>query len=51
MSIPAVLGAAVLELKDFNLSGTAASELVNYVVGMAVAAIVGYICIAGCMGL
>lgn len=45
MSIPAVLGAAVLELKDFNLSGTATSELVNYVVGMAVAAIVGYICI------
>lgn len=45
MSIPAVLGAAVLELKDLSLTTTASSEIVNYVVGMVVAAVVGYICI------
>jgi len=45
MSIPAVLGAAVLELKDLSLATTASSEIVNYVVGMVVAAVVGYICI------
>lgn len=48
MSIPAVLGAAVLELKDLSLATTASSEIVNYVVGMVVAAVVGYICIRPC---
>lgn len=45
MSIPAVLGAAVLELKDLDITSTANTDLVNYLVGMVVAAIVGYICI------
>ena len=35
----------VLELKDLSLATTASSEIVNYVVGMVVAAVVGYICI------
>ena len=45
MSIPAVLGAALLELKDFDVASTSQSDLINYLVGMAVAAVVGYICI------
>ena len=45
MSIPAVLGALVLQLKDFgdiNVSGT---EAAYYVVGMIFAMLVGYVCI------
>ncbi len=45
MSIPAVLGAAVLELKDFSLAGVGTTTLVNYMIGMVVAGVVGYICI------
>lgn len=45
MSIPAVLGAALLELKDFKPSMVASSEILAYVVGMAVAAVIGYISI------
>ncbi len=45
MSIPAVLGAAVLELGDFSLAGLGTTTLVNYLVGTVVAAVVGYICI------
>lgn len=45
MSIPAVMGAAVLELKDFDLASTGSGEMLNYLAGMAVAAVVGYICI------
>lgn len=45
LSIPAILGAAVLELKDFNEISVGGVELVNYIVGMVVAAVVGYICI------
>lgn len=45
MSIPAVLGACVLELKDFNAASIEPVVLVNYIVGTAVAAVVGYICI------
>lgn len=45
LSIPAILGAAVLELKDFNEISIGSVELVNYVVGMLVSAVVGYICI------
>ena len=40
-----ILGAAVLELKDFNEISVGSVELVNYIVGMVVAAVVGYICI------
>lgn len=45
LSIPAILGAAVLELKDFCDVSVGSVELVNYIVGMVVAAVVGYICI------
>ena len=45
LSIPAILGAAVLELKDFNEISVGSVELVNYIVGMVVSAVVGYICI------
>lgn len=45
MSIPAILGAAVLELKDIGELSLKSSEIVNYAAGMAVAAVTGYICI------
>lgn len=45
MSIPAVLGAVVLQLKDVSLSLISVSEIMNYMVGTFVSAIVGYICI------
>ena len=45
MSIPAVLGAAVLEIKDIGKVSISAGEWASYIVGMAVAAVVGYICI------
>lgn len=45
MSIPAVMGAAVLELKDFSLADIGMVTLVNYLVGTAIAGVVGYICI------
>lgn len=46
MSIPAVLGAVVLEIGDAgSLSAIPPLEIVYYLVGMLIAAIVGYICI------
>lgn len=45
MSIPAVLGAAILEIKDFDKISADAVTLVNYTVGTVVAAVVGYISI------
>lgn len=45
MSIPAILGAAVLELKDITTMNVTSSELINYFVGTVVAAVVGYVCI------
>lgn len=45
MSIPAVLGAAVLELKDFSTDQVEASLLSGYLVGTLIAGVVGYICI------
>lgn len=45
MSIPAILGATVLELKDVASLSISAGEWGSYVVGMAVSAIVGFICI------
>ena len=44
MSIPAVLGAVILALKDFSTAALSGPEILDYVIGMAVAAIVGYIC-------
>ena len=45
LSIPAILGSLVFEIKDINVSLITSTELVNYVVGMVVAGVVGYICI------
>jgi len=45
MSIPAILGALVLELLDFTPEAVTASDWVNYISGTVVSAIVGYICI------
>ena len=45
MSIPAVLGAVVLELKDFAELTIEKTELLYYGIGTLLAAIVGYICI------
>lgn len=47
MSIPAILGACVLDLKDlFSPDNTLSStELTYYLIGAVVAAVVGYVCI------
>lgn len=45
MSIPAVLGAAIIELKDFSADMVDKSELAGYLIGTVIAGIVGYICI------
>ena len=45
MSIPAVLGAVLLEIKDMVGMTVTASEMGCYAAGVACAAIVGYICI------
>lgn len=45
MSIPAILGALVLELKDFGSIVLKTSDVANYVAGTVVAAVVGYFCI------
>lgn len=45
MSIPAVLGAAVLEIKDLAGIKVTPAEVGSYVAGVLCAAIVGYICI------
>ena len=45
MSIPAILGAMVLELKDFAEISVSGTDVAFYVVGMVIAALIGYICI------
>ena len=45
MSIPAILGALVLEIKDVDLAALSGGDVLNYAVGTIVAGIVGYICI------
>jgi undecaprenyl-diphosphatase len=45
MSIPAVLGALVLEIGDIELAATSGVEMTYYIIGMVIAAVVGYICI------
>ena len=45
MSIPAILGAAVLDVPDLFTDAIGISTVMSYLAGMAVAAIVGYICI------
>lgn len=45
MSIPAVLGAVVLQVKDFSMDSVTQNDLLNYLVGTIVAGVVGYISI------
>lgn len=45
MSIPAILGAMVLELTDLSVIAVSAGEIASYIIGTAIAGIVGYICI------
>ena len=45
MSIPAILGAMLLELKDLGAVAMGAGEIANYLVGMVIAAVIGYTCI------
>ena len=45
MSIPAILGANILALKDVLESGIVLADVPVYLVGVAVSAIVGYACI------
>lgn len=45
MSIPAVLGAMVLEMKDFTMDMVSQNDLINYMIGTLVACVVGYVCI------
>ncbi len=45
VSIPAILGAAILDLPDMFSESISAAQWANYTVGMAVSAVVGYICI------
>jgi len=45
MSIPAVLGAVLLKLKDFSVEEIWQSDYYAYIAGTIVAGIVGYICI------
>lgn len=45
MSIPAILGAMVLELKDLAIIALSAGEIVSYIVGMVIAGVIGYACI------
>ena len=45
MSIPAILGALLLEITEVNFKSITGGEVINYVAGTVVAGIVGYICI------
>ncbi|MBO5524819.1 MAG: undecaprenyl-diphosphate phosphatase, partial [Roseburia sp.] len=45
MSIPAILGALVLQLKDFKEINVTGTEVGYYIIGMIIAALVGYVCI------
>lgn len=45
MSIPVILGALVLELLDLSPEMLSGSDIVNYLAGTLVSAVVGYVCI------
>lgn len=45
MSIPAIIGAMILQLKDVSAVSLETGEVVGYIVGMIFAAVVGFICI------
>ncbi|WP_167956612.1 undecaprenyl-diphosphate phosphatase [Anaerosporobacter faecicola] len=44
MSIPAILGAVILQVKDFGSIVASSNDIVAYIIGTCVAAVVGYIC-------
>lgn len=45
MSIPVILGAAILEVPDLSKEVTSGGDVFSYIIGTIVAAVVGYICI------
>lgn len=45
MSLPAIGGAALLEILDVDTALISGSDVISYIIGMIVAGIVGYICI------
>lgn len=45
MSIPTILGACILQIPDLAGVSLAGSEIMNYVIGMIVAGVVGFLCI------
>lgn len=45
MSIPAILGALVLDLAKLDVSAITRTDMTNYILGTVVAAVIGYICI------
>lgn len=45
MSVPAILGAMVLEIRDFTGIAVSGTEIIYYIVGMLIAAVIGFICI------
>lgn len=45
MSIPAILGASVLQLKDIGSEAVSSTEMIYYLVGSLISSVVGYICI------
>lgn len=45
MSIPTILGACILQIPDLVGASLAGSEILNYVIGMIVAGVVGFFCI------
>ena len=51
LSVPAILGAAVLELKDVSLSQVTPVTALTYLAGMVTAGLTGYLCILGMLEL
>lgn len=45
MSIPAILGALILELTQLGSVTVTSTEIVYYIIGMLIAAVIGYVCI------
>ena len=45
ISLPAILGANILELRHFDAAAVAGGSIAYYFIGMIVAGVVGYICI------
>lgn len=45
MSVPAILGAMLIELQDLKEMTISGTEITYYIIGMLIAAVIGYICI------